>query len=511
MSFGIRGLTKRYGATLALDGVDLDIRPGEVHALLGHNGAGKSPVIGCLGGRTAPTQGTIQVGSDVFTSLDPRGSIAAGIAVIYQHLSLIDSLTVTENLFLGQELTQGRLVIRRTEQRARAAKALERVGAQIDPDAIVGELTMGQRQMVEIAKALQRNARLLILDEPSAALSPVESRRLAELVLALREDGIAILYVTHLLNEVMRVADRATVLSGGRVVWESPESGFTKPELVSAISGGAHDAWIAPAPVDRSDPPLFELDGFAPGSGPEIDLQVHAGEIVALYGLIGSGRTRLLESVFGRRPHRGTIRVAGSPVVCTTPDRALRAGIAFVPSDRKKQGLFGILPAGENLVTRAMHTLGSAWLRNRASERELIGSTFASMSVRPPEPLLPIDRYSGGNQQKVLIGRWVNSASHVRVLLLDDPTQGVDVGARAEIYEVIRTLAAQQRVAVIYATNEPEEVMALAHRCVVLEDGTVTDDLSIDEATGITDEFLLELIHSDTTHGGPVADRKVLT
>ncbi|MCK2023340.1 sugar ABC transporter ATP-binding protein [Microbacterium sp. kSW2-24] len=497
MTVRVSGLTKRYGATLALDGVDLEIASGEVHALLGHNGAGKSTIIGCLGGRTAPTQGVIDVDGVEHSALDPRTSIGAGIAVIYQHLSLIDTLTVTENLFLGQELVR-RGLIRGADQVASAREALARVGADIDPRAIVGELSMGQRQMVEIAKALRRNAHLLILDEPSAALSPVEARRLAEVVLSLKAQGIAILYVTHLLNEVMQVADRATVLSGGKVVWASDDTGFVKDDLVTAISGGTATARVAPAPLRPGASTAIELGDFRVGSSAPVDLTLREGEIVALYGLIGSGRSRLLEGLFGRRAHSGTVRVGGEPVDPRNPDRALQAGIAFVPSDRKRQGLFGILGAGENILTRVMGDIGGALVRNIGRENQLVHDSFGAMSVRPNAPDLPVERYSGGNQQKVLIARWVNTASRVRVLLLDDPTQGVDVGARAEIYEVIRRLATERNVAVVFASNEPEEVLQLAHRCVVMHAGAVVDDITIDEIPEISDEYLLTLIHTDS-------------
>ncbi|OMQ15062.1 ABC transporter ATP-binding protein, partial [Modestobacter sp. VKM Ac-2676] len=242
MTVTIRGLSKRYGATLALDDVDLDIAAGEVHALLGHNGAGKSTIIKCLGGGTTPSAGTIEIDGTEHRALDPRSSIAAGVAVIYQHLSLIDRLDVTENLFLGQETTTAGVFTRRAEQRARALQLLGRVGLTVSPDTPVRELTIGQRQLVEIAKALSRDARLLVLDEPSAALSPVESRRLADLVRQLKADGIAVLYVTHLLNEVVELADRTTVMRDGRVVWSAPMAGVTKDDLVAAVSGRAHGA-----------------------------------------------------------------------------------------------------------------------------------------------------------------------------------------------------------------------------------------------------------------------------
>lgn len=495
MTVRITGLSKRYGATLALDGVSLEIAPGEVHALLGQNGAGKSTLIACLGGGVQPTAGTIEIDGTTVDGFDPRGSIAAGVAVIYQHLSLIDSLSVTDNLFLGQERSRAGL-LNRAEQTRIAEQALARVGSVAHPDTLVGELSMGQRQLVEIAKALQRDARLLILDEPSAALSAAEAERLTQLVRDLKAQGLAILYVTHLLSEVMSLADETTVLRNGRVIWNARMSGVTKADLVDAISAGGGQEYREPTPVDPSAAPVFELEQYCgPSLGP-IDLSIRPGEIVALFGLIGASRSRLLETVFGRRRHdSGVVRIDGRPVTVRTPRDALAGGIALVPGDRARQGLLGILPALDNVVVDAMSRLSRRGLRRLGAERSVFSDVADWMSLRPGTPELPAGRFSGGNQQKLLIGRWVNRASTTRVLLLDDPTQGVDVGARAEIYDVIRALAAERGLAVLLATNEPDEVLALSHRCLVMRKGRIVAEL---ETARTGEEELLALIHHDT-------------
>ncbi|WP_448809259.1 sugar ABC transporter ATP-binding protein [Agromyces bauzanensis] len=491
----VTGLTKRYGSTLALDAVDLEISSGEVHALLGHNGAGKSTVIKCLGGGTTPTSGTITIDGTTHTSLNPRSSIAEGIAVIYQHLSVIDGLTVAENLFLGQELTRGRIVVDRSTQRRLAREALETVGSIADPDTVVGELAIGQRQLVEIAKALQRNAKLLILDEPTAALSRGESERLAELLLDLKRQGIAILYVTHLLNEVMQLADRATVLQNGRSVWSARRPDFSKSDLVDAISGGHTHLTDRPAPIDSASRPRLEVESFrGPGLGP-IDLTVRPGEIVALYGLIGASRTRFLNMLFGRRhADAGLVRVDGAPLSGRSPRASLSAGMALVPGDRAREGLFASLPALDNTVLHVMRSITRGGIRHLRAERSVFDSAAELLSLRPRRPELPAGRFSGGNQQKILLARWVNDRSDVKVLLLDDPTQGVDVGARREIYDVVRGLAADRGLAVVVATNEPEEVMELAHRCLVMRTGQVVDEIDVASTTADT---LLAIIHDD--------------
>ncbi|MQA34421.1 sugar ABC transporter ATP-binding protein [Modestobacter roseus] len=498
MTVSIRGLTKRYGATLALDDVDLDLAAGEVHALLGHNGAGKSTVIKCLGGGTSPSAGTIEIDGTEHRALDPRSSIAAGIAVIYQHLSLIDRLSVTENLFLGQETTTAKVFVRRGEQRARAVQLLARVGLTVPPDTPVRELTIGQRQLVEIAKALSRDARLLVLDEPSAALSPVESRRLAGLVRQLKGEGIAVLYVTHLLNEVVELADRTTVMRDGRVVWSSPMAGVTKDDLVTAVSGRAHGAAVAPAPVAADAAPVLSVDGLRAPGLPGISLTVRPGEIVGLYGLVGAGRSRLLETLFGRRRSTGgTVHVDGQPVEVGGPDDAIRAGLALVPGDRLQQGLFGSLSSAENTVMRVMSLTARAGWRRRGAERQLFRSAAEAFGLRPADPSVVVSRLSGGNQQKVLIARWVNDRAGTRVLLLDDPTQGVDVGARSEIYRVVRQVAAERGLGVLFASNDPDEVVALAHRCLIMRKGRVVDELDMRDTD---EETLLDLIHRDLEH-----------
>ncbi|WP_236067547.1 sugar ABC transporter ATP-binding protein [Streptomyces brasiliscabiei] len=590
----ITSLSKSFGGVRALDGVDLTVPAGQVHALLGHNGAGKSTLIKCLGGAFPPDAGTIEVGGVPYTRLSPRASIAAGVAIIFQTLSVVDSLTVAENIFLGQEWTRHGRIDRRAQERV-AAELLDRVAASCSPRDRVGELPMGQKQLVEIAKALSRSASVLVLDEPTAALSGTESDALATRVEDLRTQGLAIVYVTHLLAEVERLADAVTVLRDGRVTHHTAHStagGHHRRDLVEAITGGrkagpaplpgspptadpaggvatgpdattratgagpiadrtaAGGSSGTPAPAtgapsgprddalrpathsdargDRPDPQAAGGPGNSgarpvpaalrpasagpaprssarprparltvralrgPGFGP-VDLTVAEGEIVGLYGLIGSGRTRVLETLFGRRRAvGGTVRVGERAVSPARPADALAAGIALVPADRRTQGLFAGLSAQDNVLLPSVRTLARRGVRALGAERRVFGSLAEAVGLRPARPRLPAAAFSGGNQQKLLLGRWINEARTVDLLLLDEPTQGVDVGARQEIYDVVSTLAEQRGTAVLFASSDPEEAAGLAHRCLVVDRGRIIAELS---GADLTEEALLAAVH----------------
>ncbi|MER5834089.1 sugar ABC transporter ATP-binding protein [Streptomyces sp. NPDC002130] len=494
----ISGLTKSFGGVRALDGVDLTVPAGQVHALLGHNGAGKSTLIKCLGGAYPPDAGTIEVGGRSYTRLTPRESIASGVAIIFQTLSVVDALTVAENIFLGQEWTRHGRIDRRAQEDV-AAGLLERVAAKCSPRDRVGDLPMGQRQLVEIAKALSRSAAVLVLDEPTAALSGAETDALAERVEDLRTQGLAIIYVTHLLGEVERLADAVTVLRDGRVAHHATVAGRTRRELVEAIAGSPAQA--ARKTRRRSPtPPRLVVEALqGPGFGP-VGLTVAAGERVGLFGLIGSGRTRILETLYGRRrATAGTMRVGDRTVGPARPADALAAGIALVPADRRAQGLFPTMTAQDNALLPSVRPLSRFGVRALRSERRVFGALADAVGLRPARPGLPAGAFSGGNQQKLVLGRWINEARHVDVLLLDEPTQGVDVGARQEIYRVVSDLAEERGTAVLFASSDPEEIVALADRCLIVAQGRIVGELSGAE---LTEQALLSTVHDPLTAEG---------
>ncbi|WMD05898.1 sugar ABC transporter ATP-binding protein [Streptomyces sp. FXY-T5] len=486
----ISGLTKSFGGVRALDGVDLTVPAGQVHALLGHNGAGKSTLIKCLGGAYPPDAGTIEVGGTSYTRLTPRASIASGVAIIFQTLSVVDALTVAENIFLGQEWTRHGRIDRRAQEEV-AAGLLQRVAATCSPRDRVGDLPMGQRQLVEIAKALSRSAAVLVLDEPTAALSGAETDALAERVEDLRAQGLAIVYVTHLLGEVERLADAVTVLRDGRVAHHATVAGQTRRALVEAIVGRPAEV-VPKSPRPPAPPRLVAEDLRGPGFGP-VGLSVAEGERVGLFGLIGSGRTRILETLYGRRrATSGTIRVGDRTVTPARPADALAAGIALVPADRRGQGLFPSMTAQDNALLPSVRCLSRFGVRGLRSERRVFGALATAVGLRPARPRLPAGAFSGGNQQKLVLGRWINEARQVEVLLLDEPTQGVDVGARQEIYRVVSALAEERGTAVLFASSDPEEIVALADRCLIVARGRIVGELS---GTELTEQALLSAVH----------------
>ena len=473
----IRSLTKSYGANVVLRGIDLDVRPGRIHALLGPNGAGKSTLLGCLSGAVRPDSGTIVVNGETHAGFTPQSALRSGTAIIYQHLELVDDLSAVENIFLGSEMRTRIGTVRQREQHRIASELLERVGADFNPTRTLSSLTMGQKQVVEIAKALRHQPEVLILDEPTAALSTRETETLLALVTRLaHESGLAVVYVTHLLREVTAIADEVSVLRDGSVEWTRPRTELTLEVLVEAITGtpvaGSTTAETSTGSGEGGATVLELIDFHAAGAA-EVSLKIDAGEVVGVFGLLGSGRTNLIEALAGARPSQGGLRLAGRPLRLTSPRGARRVGIALVPSDRKVQSLFSSLSAQENVLMPHYRRL-SRWLRRPRAERHTFRAVAERMSLHPMSPGLAGDGFSGGNAQKLVMGRWLMDGSGVTLLLLDEPTQGVDVGARLELHRMIREFAREGERAVVFVSSDVEELNALADRIVVLAESRVT-------------------------------------
>ncbi|MEV6168437.1 sugar ABC transporter ATP-binding protein [Streptomyces sp. NPDC051954] len=472
------GITKSFPGVRALDGVDLDVQAGEVHCLLGQNGAGKSTMIKVLAGAHQPDTGTIHWRGEAVTLRSPIAAMRLGIATIYQELDLVEHLSVAENVHLGHEPTAAGFVVRRKSARESTAALLRRLGhPEIDPARLVGELSAAQQQIVSMARALSHDVRLIVMDEPSAALDPDEVDNLFRIVSDLTADGVAVVYISHRLEEIRRIGDRVTVLKDGRAVAVGLPAKSTPTREVVALMTGRNVEYVFPdrPSRDASGSPLLEVQGLSrEGEFEPLDLTVHPGEIVGLAGLVGSGRSEILETIYGaRKAGSGQVRVDGRPLRPGSVRAAVRAGLGLAPEERKAQALLMLESVTNNVSVSSMARFSHGGWVDRGAEQKAARAATRELSLRPDNPAVPIRTLSGGNQQKAVLARWLLRGC--RVLLLDEPTRGVDVGARAELYAVIRRLA-DEGLGVLLVSSEVPEVLGLADRVLVLREGRVVHE-----------------------------------
>lgn len=474
----LKAIAKTYPGARALRGVDFTLEAGEVHALLGENGAGKSTLIKIVTGvETADPGGSLRLAGEAVTDPSPRRMQELGIAAVYQAPTLFGELSVAENLCLGEE---GRFVSWR-KRRALAAERLARVGAKLDLDQPVANLRMAEKQVLEIARALGRKARVLILDEPTAALAQHEAENLLGLVERLRAEGTAILYISHRLEEVLRIADRFTVLRDGAYIGTMPRSEVDRSRLIQLMAGRDLADMFPKQQVTLGDIALETRGlGCAVSGVTDISLSVRRGEILGVAGLVGAGRTELARTLFGLTPaSAGQILIAGQPVRIASVADALKHGLAYVPEDRKAHGVIEDLPVAENISLACLERLGRPWL-NGPAERDLAQRFYRQLGVKAPSLFAPARTLSGGNQQKVSLSRWL--ATQPKVLILDEPTQGIDVGAKAEIHRLMGEWA-REGLALILISSELPELLGMADRIAVMRGGRVVAVLPAAEAT----------------------------
>ncbi|MFI5808305.1 sugar ABC transporter ATP-binding protein [Streptomyces sp. NPDC051561] len=470
------GITKSFPGVRALDGVDLEVLPGEVHCLLGQNGAGKSTLIKVLAGAHQPDGGRITWSGEEVLLKSPIAAMRLGIATIYQELDLVEGLSVAENIFLGHELTAAGFVVRGRAGRARAAALLARLGhPEIGPGRRVGSLSAAQQQIVSMARALSHDVRLIVMDEPSAALDPDEVANLFRIVAALTADGVAVVYISHRLEEIRRIGDRVTVLKDGRAVAVGLPARTTPTRDIVAMMTGRNVEYVFPEQRDRAgtaQEPVLRVQGLCrSGEFEPLDLDVRPGEIVGLAGLVGSGRSEILETIYGaRKPDAGQVTLDGRQLRTGSVRAAVRAGIGLAPEERKAQGLLMLESVTRNVSVSSLSRFSRGGWVDRRTERRDAQQATRELSLRPDNPDARIRTLSGGNQQKAVLARWLLRGC--RVLLLDEPTRGVDVGARAELYAVIRRLA-DEGLAVLLVSSEVPEVLGLADRVLVLREGSV--------------------------------------
>ncbi len=475
---------KIYGGVVALDGVDFEVHAGAVNVLIGENGAGKSTLMKILAGVEQPTSGGLLMDGEPARFASVREAAKAGVGIVFQELNLCPNLTVAENIFLGRELTRGGATDHAAEK-SRAREVLTRLAQGIDPDACVGELRIGEQQIVEIAKALVEDARVLILDEPTSALSAAEVEVLFGVVGELKRAGVAVIYISHRLEELMRIGDFVTVLRDGRLVASKPASEVSVAWIIERMLGDRARERPRGAMRKAGEVVLSakSLSLPRPGGGRLLDgvsADFRAGEVTAVYGLLGAGRTELLESLCGARKADGTVILNGEDIsVLSVADRCGKR-MRFVPEDRQRDGLFHNLSVGGNLGLSSLLAYATRGVIGGGRERSAIADMMARLGVKAAGPDAAIGSLSGGNQQKVVIGRGLMTGP--LVMLLDEPSRGVDIGARGEVFDTMRALA-DQGLAVIFATSDLLEAQAVADRVLVLAAGRLTADLTIDEAT----------------------------
>jgi ribose transport system ATP-binding protein len=484
-----RGITKRFPGVVALEAVTLEVRRGELHAVCGENGAGKSTLMKILSGVYQPDEGTLEIDGRPVRFTGTRDAERAGIAIIHQELALVEQLSVAANVFLGRELRTGIGLLDDRTMLAECGRLLEALECQVPPHATTGGLRVGDQQLVEIAKALSLDASVVVMDEPTSALTEAESARLERTIARLLARGTTIIYISHKMDEVFRLADRITVLRDGRHVRTVDRSATTPREVTGWMVGRDIAAGDLQARRQRGGRLLEVRDLSLPWPGhprgyrlAHVSLDLHAGEILGVAGLMGAGRTELLETIFGAGDPTwtGEIRLEGKPVRFRHPREACDARIAMVTEDRKRLGLFPDLDVAGNVSLCSLADALHGGLVSRRREEAIVAATVQETGVKTPGLRATVTGLSGGNQQKCIIGRWL--LTRPRILLLDDPTRGIDVGAKAELYALIDRLC-RDGMAVILTSSELPELLTLADRIVVLAEGRLTAEFSRAEAT----------------------------
>ena len=473
-------VTKVYGQTVALSGFSHRFEPGRVHALMGKNGSGKSTLVKLVAGVILPTSGTLRVNGADAAFHTPQDAFRAGVVTVHQELSLVPSLSIGENIFLGRLPTTRKLGIATVDWprlHREAAALLHEMGLDLNSKRLASTLSVGQQQVVEIAKAMSFNPSVLLLDEPTSALATREVNLLFTLVRRLRERGVTILYITHRMSELFEIADTCTVLRDGLLAGSVEMAEATPASIVEMMFGEtAKDRRPARKVIDRTGAPVLAVSGLTRhGAFEDVSLTVHRGEILGIAGLLGAGRTELMRAIFGADPaDAGSVTFDGANLTSATPKAMRDAGLGYTPENRKEVGLVQILSTHDNLCMASLARIAPSGIITRGREQGAVARQIADLAIKVPEPMLPVASLSGGNQQKVVIGNWLNTQP--RVMFFDEPSRGVDVQAKRQIFEIIWDQA-ERGLAAIFVSSELEEVLEVADRILVMRQGRIVAEV----------------------------------
>ena len=485
----MQGITKRFHGVPALQNVNLTIYSGEIHALMGENGAGKSTLMKILAGAYIADEGEIRINGQPLKITNPAYSRKAGINLIYQELNVAPNLTVTENIFMGSELQRG-LFLDRQAMEKEAIQVLQSLGATFNAHAVVGSLSIAEQQQVEIARALKDKSRILVMDEPTAALSERETERLFEVIRKLRRDGIAIIYISHRMEEIYALADRISVLRDGQYIGSLTRAEISPGRLVQMMVGRPMEDFYEHQRRSHSESVVLEVRNISDGRKVEpTSFKLHAGEILGLAGLVGAGRTEVCRLIFGADfKVSGEVFLNGKKLEINSPSDAIDAGIGYVPEDRKDQGLFLEMSCRKNITLNTLKQNAKVGMINWGSVNRLAKSAVDNFNIRLANLELRALDLSGGNQQKLLLARWL--AIKPRILILDEPTRGVDIGAKSEIYRIISELVAQG-VSILMVSSELPEVVGMSDRVLVMREGRLVGELNHSPGKEITQENIM--------------------
>lgn len=476
----LQHIRKEYPGVVALKDVTLELGPGEILALIGENGAGKSTLIKCCSGAVIPTSGKIIVNGREFSSMTPQLAAENGIAIIYQEFNNVKELSAAENLFLGRPIRKG-IIVDKKAMEEEAAKAFDQLHIKIDPKAMMKDLTVGYQQMVEIAKAIQQNARILIMDEPSAPLTSAEVESMFEVVELLRKKGVSIIYISHRLEEIYRLSDRIVVIRDGEYVKTLITKESQVEELIQLMVGRELTETYPPRGgcIDKNEV-VLELKNVNGNGDKNINLKLHKGEILGLGGLVGAGRTELAEMIFGAVPKKsGQMIYKGKEIDPKSPREAIDLGIALVPEDRKRHGAMLGVSIKNNINMPIYERNSHLSVIDEKKELEIAEKYRKNMAIKTPNLNQLIKNLSGGNQQKVILGRWM--AANSELIIFDEPTRGIDIGAKYEIYKLMNDLVEKEGKSILMISSEMEELMGMSDRILVLAEGNMTGELQKEE------------------------------